>query len=64
MTHIYDSELSGIVSTISCLLKTEPRTLRRHQAFVWPKIKSIFAHPSFSLGSPFQQIKTAIHFQR
>jgi len=47
MTHVYDSQFSGIVSTIiSCLLKTEPRTLRRHQAFVWPAIKSIFAHPS------------------
>jgi len=50
MTHVYDSQFSGIVSTIiSCLLKTEPRTLRRHQAFVWPAIKSIFAHPSGSI---------------
>lgn len=44
------TQFSGIVSTIiSCLLKTEPRTLRRHQAFVWPAIKSIFAHPSGSI---------------
>ena len=68
MIHLYDSYL-WLTIEWNCfhyfvLLKTEPRTLRRHQAFVWPKIKSIFAHPSFSLGSPFQQIKTAIHFQR